>query len=161
MRFFLVAQSLHQLKGKYGEDADTIKGNCDNWVFLTSKELDLLREISELCGTLRLEDKVERRLISVSELQRLDKQKGETLIMHARQYPIITEIADIDDYEMFKGYEPMKMKPFDLPNVSVVTASILHERVENGEIPAPFSKIKPQEELKPIQRTKPSFNFGS
>ena len=38
MRYYLVAQSLHQLRGKYGEDADTIKGNCDNWVFLTSKE---------------------------------------------------------------------------------------------------------------------------
>ena len=46
MRFFLVAQSKHQLLRKYGEDADTIKGNCDNWVFLTSKELDLLEEIS-------------------------------------------------------------------------------------------------------------------
>ncbi len=141
MRFFLVAQSLHQLKGKYGEDADTIKGNCDNWIFLTSKELDLLREISELCGTLHLENHVERRLISVSELQRLDKQKGETLIMHARQYPIITEIADIDDYEMFKGFAPKELKPFELPTVSVVTAAMIHERVENGEIPAPFAKV--------------------
>lgn len=50
MRYYLVAQSLHRLCGKYGEDADTSKGNCDNWVFLTSKELDLLNEISELCG---------------------------------------------------------------------------------------------------------------
>ncbi|MBO7253883.1 MAG: type IV secretory system conjugative DNA transfer family protein, partial [Clostridia bacterium] len=33
MRYFLVAQSLHQLKSRYEEDADTIKGNCDNWVF--------------------------------------------------------------------------------------------------------------------------------
>ena len=50
MRYFLVAQSKHQLVGRYQEDADTIKGNCDNWVFLTSKELDLLTEISSLCG---------------------------------------------------------------------------------------------------------------
>ncbi|MEE0928214.1 MAG: type IV secretory system conjugative DNA transfer family protein, partial [Acutalibacteraceae bacterium] len=83
MRYFLVAQSMHQLKGKYGEDADTIKGNCDNWVFLTSKELSLLNEISELCGSIYTADKHQRRLISVSELQRFSKEKGEVLIMHA------------------------------------------------------------------------------
>lgn len=109
MRYYLVAQSKHQLVGKYGEDADTIKGNCDNWVFLTSKELDLLREISELCGSLRTPDGKERRLISVSELQRLDKEKGEALIMHAREYPIITEMADIGDYGMFGRDEPLPM----------------------------------------------------
>ncbi len=101
MRYFLVVQSKHQLVGKYGEDADTIKGNCDNWVFLTSRELDLLREISELCGSIRTEEGNVRQLISVSELQRLDKEKGEALIMHAREYPIITEMADIDRYPMF------------------------------------------------------------
>ena len=116
MRFFLVAQSLHQLRGKYGEDADTIKGNCDNWVFLTSRELDLLREISELCGTVREGPDTKRPLISVSELQRLDKARGEALIMHARQYPIITEMADIDMYETFRGYPEIAPKPFDLPD---------------------------------------------
>ena len=101
MRYYLIVQSKHQLVGKYGEDADTIKGNCDNWVFLTSRELDLLNEISELCGHVRTPEGVIRRLISPSELQRLNKEKGEALIMHARQYPIITEMADIAQYEMF------------------------------------------------------------
>jgi hypothetical protein len=41
---------------------------------------------------------------------------------------------------MFKGYPPKELKPFELPNVSVVTAEMIHERVENGEIPAPFAK---------------------
>ena len=120
MRFFLVAQSLHQLRSKYGEDADTIKGNCDNWVFLTSKELSLLNEISELCGTIHLPNNMHRRLISVSELQRLDKDKGEALIMHARQYPIITEIADIDMYEMFKGFDEVEVKPFTLTELKTL-----------------------------------------
>lgn len=146
MRFFLVAQSLHQLRGKYGEDADTIKGNCDNWIFLTSKELDLLNEISDLCGSVYTENNVSRKLISVSELQRLDKQKGESLIMHARQYPIITEIADIDDYQMFKGYEIASMKPFDLPKVSVISVSELLEKIKNAEIPIPFGTSSDDEE---------------
>ena len=142
MRFFLVVQSLHQLRGKYGEDADTIKGNCDNWVFLTSKELALLNEISELCGSVYTSDQRSRRLISVSELQRLDKEKGEALIMHARQYPIITEIADIDQYEMFRNKAPAKMERTELPEVEVFSAEDLLQAVIGGDRPVPFSETK-------------------
>ena len=119
IRYFLVVQSKHQLVGKYGEDADTIKGNCDNWVFLTSKELDLLNEISELCGSYQTPDGHQRRLISVSELQRLDKQKGEALIMHARQYPIITEMADIGSYTMFGKESGIAMQNAENPDCPV------------------------------------------
>ncbi len=142
MRYYLVAQSLHQLRGKYGEDADTIKGNCDNWVFLTSKELDLLNEISELCGYIVTADKRQRKLISVSELQRLDKEKGEALIMHARQYPIITEMADIDLYESFKGFETVDLQEYDLPCVKVFSAKDFAIDVIGGEKVCPFSIAK-------------------
>ena len=139
MRFFLVAQSKHQLLGKYGEDADTIKGNCDNWVFLTSKELDLLNEISELCGSRYTAEGKPRRLISVSELQRLDKKKGEALIMHSRQYPMITEIADIDDYKMFRGFGCAPMDNFTLPKLTLFSLDELKSDVSRGLRPAPFS----------------------
>ncbi len=139
MRFFLVAQSLHQLVSRYGEDAPTIKGNCDNWVFLTSKEKDLLQEISDLCGTVTDPGENSKRpLISISELQRLDKQKGEALIMHARQYPIITEIADIDDYPDFKGYPEVKLKDFDLPPDTIFSAKKLFRELAAGKVPVPF-----------------------
>jgi type IV secretion system protein VirD4 len=139
MRYFLVVQSLHQLKGCYGEDADTIKGNCDNWVFLTSKEKDLLQEISDLCGTVTDPGaNTKRPLISISELQRLDKQKGEALIMHARQYPIITEIADIDDYPDFKGYPEVKLKEFDLPPDTIFSAKKFFRELKAGKVPVPF-----------------------
>lgn len=139
MRYYLVAQSMHQLKGKYGEDADTIKGNCDNWVFLTSKELDLLNEISELCGTVYTDGARQRRLISVSELQRLDKEKGEALIMHARQYPIISEMADIDMYSAFKGYDSVPLEPFSLPRAKLFSVSELARDVRLGFRIPPFS----------------------
>lgn len=139
MRYFLVVQSMHQLRGKYGEDADTIKGNCDNWVFLTSRELDLLREISELCGTIRTNTNNTRPLISISELQRLDKQKGEALIMHARQYPVITEMADIDAYEMFKGYAPEEMKTFALREAHIFSLKNLIDAAAAEKRPWPFS----------------------
>lgn len=142
IRFFLVAQSLHQLKGKYGEDANTIKGNCDNWVFLTSREQELLEEISELCGKIKLPNGMLRSLISTSELQRLRKDKGETLILHGREYPFITELADIDQYDGFKGYSSMGFTGYQYEENEPFTMSNFYDRVMKGEIPYPFSNGK-------------------
>ena len=148
MRFYLVAQSIHQLRGRYGEDADTIKGNSDNWVFLTSKELALLNEISELCGSIYTSDNRHRRLISISELQRFDKEKGEALIMHSRQYPIITEIADIDMYPMFKGFPTVALRPFKMPQVSVFSVKQLYSDVGRKKRKMPFGKVYASEPSK-------------
>lgn len=139
MRYFLVAQSLHQLKSRYSEDANTIKGNCDNWVFLTSKELELLEEISALCGSYCTPVGTSRRLISVSELQRLDKSKGEALIMHSRQYPVISEIADIDQYEMFKGYSTIPLDDYEMPEAKMFDLNKFYQDVINEVVPLPFS----------------------
>jgi type IV secretion system protein VirD4 len=155
MRFYLVAQSIHQLRSRYGEDADTIKGNCDNWVFLTSKELALLNEISELCGSVYASDHRYRRLISISELQRLDKEKGEALIMHARQYPIITEIADIDQYPMFRGIAPVRMEPFRAPAIGVFSPKRLEMDIRLGKRKAPFPKPE-QEDDEPTPEPTPT-----
>lgn len=138
MRFYLVAQSLHQLKGRYGEDADTIKGNCDNWVFLTSKELSLLNEISELCGNVVGGDGRARRLISVSELQRLNKEKGEVLIMHARQYPVITEMADISMYTMFGKHESVQMPLYLVDEIESFSLENLLSEIKALRAVAPF-----------------------
>lgn len=50
IRFTLVIQSKHQLIQRYREETDTIQTNCNNWIFLTGRELQLLEEISSLCG---------------------------------------------------------------------------------------------------------------
>ncbi len=139
MRYYLVAQSLHQLRGRYEENADTIKGNCDNWVFLTSKELDLLEEISTLCGSYYTAEGNKRNLISVSELQRLDKAKGEALIIHGRQYPTISEIADIDSYSMFSGYEAPPLMEYEMPEAKMFNLDKFYEDVINEVRPLPFS----------------------
>ena len=140
MRYFLVAQSMHQLIGKHGDDAQTIKGNCDNWVFLTSKELSLLNEISDLCGSIYTSDGRQRKLISVSELQRLDKTKGEALIMHARQYPLITEMADIDMYDAFKGYGTIELSKIEIDDAKVFSVRAFQRDVIEGKRECPFVK---------------------
>ncbi len=139
MRYFLVVQSMHQLKGRYGENADTIKGNCDNWVFLTSKERDLLTEISELCGNIVTPDGRIRCLISTSELQRFSKERGEALIMHCRQYPIISELPDISMYPMFGRGEAIPVEPYDFNETPCFSLVELLAEIENHTRLAPFA----------------------
>lgn len=96
IKFHLIIQGLYQLSSKYGaNNAQTIKGNCGNWAFLTSRELPLLQEISDLCGQDALTG---QRLITVSQLQRLNKERGEVLILLGRQSPYIARLADISEY---------------------------------------------------------------
>ena len=140
IRYYLVAQSLHQMKGLYGEDANTIKGNCGDWVFLTSRERELLHEISDLCGQNLSADGYVRPLISISELQRLDKDLGEALILSDRQYPFITRMPDIDEYEMFRSYPPVPQKKSFLPEVAVFSLSDLLHGVVMGDFECPFGK---------------------
>jgi len=143
MRFFLMAQGMYQMQRKYGEDAETIKGNCDNWVFLTSREYGLLQEISRLCGETMYNDlsgnKMSRPLISVSELQRLKKEKGEALILHGRHYPFMAELPDIDDYE-FKKYPPTPAIRKRLPEILHYNANPVVDKIKNGKSPLLFSR---------------------
>ncbi|MBQ2989718.1 MAG: type IV secretory system conjugative DNA transfer family protein [Clostridia bacterium] len=119
IRFHLIIQGLYQLSSKYGpDDAQTIKGNCANWVFLTSRELPLLEEISQLCGCDALTGE---RLITVSQLQRLDKQKGEALMLIGRQYPFIAHLADISMYHM-----PHPGGDYPYPSLSTHTPSSMN-----------------------------------
>lgn len=75
IRFSLVIQNFSQLNQVYGKDnAETIKGNCHNLLYLLSGELSALEEISKLCGDRKIKsgDKEETRpLVSVTELQTL------------------------------------------------------------------------------------------
>ena len=107
IRFCIISQSDHQLKARYREESETIKSNCNNWVFLTSRELPLLRQISELCG---YKDGTTP-LISVSKLQRFDKERGEALILSGRNYPYVTLLADIEVYDKnYYGKVPIPLR---------------------------------------------------
>lgn len=98
IRFNLFLQSKHQLKLRYKEEADTIMANCENWIFLTSREIEFLHEVSELCGD--TSSSQTKPLLTTSELQRFDKSAGEALILHGRCKPFISKLADIDEYNI-------------------------------------------------------------
>jgi len=99
IRFTLFIQSKHQLDLRYKEEAETIRANCSNWIFLVSREIALLEEISKLCGTRRLADGAIVPVLSITDLQRLDKDKGEALVLSGRNKPLISNLPDIKSYD--------------------------------------------------------------
>lgn len=98
IRFHIVIQSKHQLSLKYAEDTDTILANCTNWIFLTARELKFLQEISVLCGE-KTSGGFRVPVISVADLQRFDKGRGEALIFSRRFKPYLTRLPDIGIYD--------------------------------------------------------------
>lgn len=105
IRFFLFVQSQKQLERRYQVEAETIESNCNNWVFLTSRELSLLKSISALAG----QTAEGKPLISVFALQHLNKEKGEALVFSGRQFPYITDLVDISEIDHDR-YEILEMR---------------------------------------------------
>lgn len=131
IRFVLVIQSKHQLIQRYKEETDTIMSNCTNWMFLTSRETELLREISELGG---ITGSNNDRLISISWLQHLNKEKGECLVFNGRKYPYLAMLPDIDVYDgnafVFKPMVPRTQVEF---TESYNDEHFFQNAINNGE----------------------------
>ena len=128
IRFSFVIQNFSQLNKVYGKDvAETIKGNCGNFVYIMSTELAALEEISKLLGDKKPEkaekDKPAppiRPLFTVSDLQAL--KEGEVIINRFRSMPFKTKLTYDYKIDWGKKYEPMQyterpkrgVKVFDL-----------------------------------------------
>ena len=91
IRFTFIIQNFAQIVKTYGkEDAETIRGNCGNLIYLLTGELSALEEISKLCGDKLVrvgKDKKEetRPLVTVSELQRM--KHNEYILLKQRCAP--------------------------------------------------------------------------
>lgn len=103
IRFTLIIQNFAQLNEVYGkENAETIKGNCGNMVYLISTELAALEEISKMCGEVKSKEKdktASTPLVTVTDLQKL--KLNEVIIRRLRLSPFKTKLTA--DYEMNWG----------------------------------------------------------
>lgn len=131
IRFTMIIQNFAQLNEVYGEhDAETIKGNSGNMVYLISTELRALEEISKMCGEIKVKipskddkekDKEETRpLISVSDLQQL--KMNEVIVRRLRMPPFKTKLTP--EYEMnwgkkYKKANIINVKPRESREVKV------------------------------------------
>ena len=95
IRFTMIIQNFAQLDSVYGkEDAETIRGNCGNIIYLITTELKALEEISKMCGEekSKKDDKTASTpLVTVSDLQRM--KQYETVIMRMRKQPYKTKLT--------------------------------------------------------------------
>ena len=94
IRFTFIIQNFAQLNEVYGkEDAETIRSNCGNLMYLLTTELAALEEISKLCGEVKSkkDDKTASQpLVTVSDLQKL--KMNEVIILRNRLHPFRTKL---------------------------------------------------------------------
>ena len=95
IRFTMIIQNFAQLDSVYGkDDAETIRGNCGNIIYLITTELKALEEISKMCGEekSKKDDKTASTpLVTVSDLQRM--KQYEVIILRMRKQPFKTKIV--------------------------------------------------------------------
>ena len=71
--------------------------------------------------------------------------KGEVLIFTGRLFPYVTELPDIDEYEMFKGYPQMEAEPSTPKEAKLISLEELVDDINSGIRPIPFAEIKKEE----------------
>ena len=99
IRFTMIIQNFAQLDAIYNkENAQTIRSNCNNLLYLLTTELAALKEISELCGEKLVkvgkgdkEREETRPLITVGDLQKM--KMNEVIIKRIRMNPFRTELT--------------------------------------------------------------------
>ena len=120
IRMTMIIQNFAQLVQVYGkEDAETIRGNCGNLLYLLTGELSALEEISKLCGDKIVKvgkDKKEetRPLITVTELQRF--KQDEVLILKHRLPPLRTKFLPFWSTDFGYGKNNEKVPKATLPS---------------------------------------------
>ena len=123
IRFSFVIQNFSQLNQVYGKDvAETIKGNCGNFVYIMSTELAALEEISKLLGDKKPEKPKKdepappiRPLFTVSDLQAL--KEGEVIINRFRSMPFKSKL--MYDYKTDWGKKYPQMTYSERPKREV------------------------------------------
>ena len=139
IRFTFIIQNFAQLKSVYGnEDAETIKGNCGNLVYLISTELAALEEISKMCGEVKSDDKdktASTPLVTVTDLQKL--KLFEAIIIRWRLSPFKTKYTP--NFKMDWGhpkveatYPEREKKEVQLFDVKEFTKKKKSDKIKNS-----------------------------
>ena len=110
IRFTMIIQNFAQLDDVYGkEEAETIRGNCGNIIYLITTELKALEEISKMCGEVKSkkDDKTASTpLVTVSDLQRM--KQFEVIILRMRKQPFKTKFTPYFKLDWGQKYPPAK-----------------------------------------------------
>ena len=102
IRWFIVCQSLQQLRSVYPTQASTILANCSNWFYLRSNELELLELLSFHTGQTHLNERGEAApLLSTHQLMQLRKGTDYTEALYlSGDTVLVTRLPDISLYQV-------------------------------------------------------------
>lgn len=124
IRFTMIIQNFAQLDSVYGkEEAETLRGNCGNLIYLVTTELKALEEISKMCGEVKSkkDDKTASTpLVTISDLQHM--KENDVIIMRLRMNPFKTHFTP--DYKIDWGYNFPKAKYPERKKVPVHTFNL-------------------------------------
>lgn len=107
IRFTFIIQNFAQLDEEYGEkNAETIRSNCGNTIYLLTNELSALEEISKLCGEVKSKEKektVSTPLVTVTDLQKM--KRNEIIVIRMRMRPFRTILKGAYEVDWGDNYE--------------------------------------------------------
>lgn len=141
IRFTFVIQNFAQLNDVYGKEvAEIVRGNCRNWIYLISTELNALEEISKMCGEVKSKEKdktASTPLVTITDLQKM--KLFQAIIMRSRLAPYKTNLEP--DFKMnwgikredmdFPHREPHNVQIFDIKKF--VSEEKRKQMAENGQ----------------------------
>lgn len=163
IRFTMIIQNFAQLNKVYGkDDAETIKGNCGNIIYLISTELAALEEISKLCGEKKSkkDDKTASTpLVTVSDLQRM--KQFDHILLRMRKNPFKTSF--VPDFRIDWGqctsskidYPVREKRPVAIFDIREFVKEEKNKKI--NEMMASLNNDKPSNEPK---KDTPPFPFG-
>ena len=116
IRFTLAVQGLDQIKALYKEKANTISGNCQNWIYISTQDPDTAKILSEKVGKYTVETEnigssyqsrgsdsssrnyglVGRSLVDPAEILRWPE--NEVLVLQKSQFPARYPCPDLSRY---------------------------------------------------------------
>ncbi len=159
IRFTFIIQNFAQLNDVYGkEDAETIRSNCGNLVYLITTELAALEEISKLCGEVKSKEKdktASTPLITVSDLQKM--QLNEVVLLRSRLNPFKTKLTP--SYEINWGFSFAKGNLVERP-VSKIELFDIKEFVKTKKRNKLFEALDKADKQEGLKDIPPLFPMG-
>ena len=170
MRFTMIIQNFAQLNEVYNEqNAETIKGNCGNTIYLISTELKALKEISEMCGDIKVKTgkkdaegkdiEETRPLVTVSDLQKM--KMNEVIVRRIRLAPFKTKLTP--EWQMqwehkYKKAEINNIRPRERREVKMFNVKdyVKEKKAENN----PFGSSSPFGSSNPFGGGNPFGDIG-
>lgn len=121
IRFTFIIQNFAQLDEVYGEkNAETIRSNCGNTVYLLTNELSALEEISKLCGEVKSKEKdktVSTPLVTVTDLQKM--KRNEIIVIRMRMRPFRTVLKGSYEIDWGDHYDEASLPDREMYPVKI------------------------------------------